>query len=152
MRTILTNKLLSLLKACIISGLALVWLTANAEETPEYAAVPSEDCHNAEHVIIREPSLHKYRHVVTHHVTHHHALLHHRFRSPSGLVAYYPFSAPSYYDNMWPSDSCHCCMSGGGCEQNEYAISSLSSDQLMYNLMYESPRPTGPEGAPCDSD
>lgn len=127
--------------ACIFSGLAIMCLTANAEDTPEYASVPPvDDCHYAEHPMMRE-KVHnnKYRHI-----THRHTRVHHKFHIANDLAVYFPFSSPSYYDSMWPSDGCHC-------EGNGYAISSLSSDELAYNIMYYSPLYEARSvAAPCD--
>jgi hypothetical protein len=140
MRAIIINKLLSLLKACIFSGLALMCLTANAEGTPEYAAVPAvDDCHYAKHPIIRKTVHQKARHV-----KHHHAHAHRKPNFANDLSVYYPFSAPSYYDNMWPSEGCPCA-------ESNYAVSALSSDEFAYNLITYNPLyENGVEAAPCD--
>lgn len=143
MRAIIINKLLSLLKACIFSGLAVMCLAANAEGTPEYAAVPPvDDCHYAEHPLIREAVHYKKHRRVTHHHVH---ARRSRVHFVNGLSVYYPFSAPSYYDNTWPSEGCHCGESG-------YVVSSLSSEELGYSIMNYGPLyEAGVEAEPCDS-
>ena len=140
MRAIIINKLISLLKVCIFSGLALMCLSAYADDTPEYAAVPLEDdCHYAKHPLIRKTVQQKYRHV-----THHRIHAHHKLNYVNDLSVAYPFSSPSYYDNMWPSENCHC-------EESNYAITGLSSDDLAYNLItYHPLYESGAEAAPCD--
>jgi len=146
MRALIRNKLFSLLKVCIFSGLALQCLTAKADDTPEYAAVPSmDDCHYAEHPLIRETVPHKYRIVKKYRqVTHHHYRSHHTYHFANDLSVYYPFSSPSYDDNMWPSGGCRCGESG-------YVISSMSSDDVTYNIMdYGALYEGRAEAAPCD--
>jgi hypothetical protein len=132
----------AIIKACIFIGLAVMCLTANAEDTPEYAAEPPvDDCHYAEHPTIRETVHYKYR-PVTHHKHHIHSR--HKFQFTNGLSVGFPFASPSFSDDMWPSDDCHC-------EQNRYFSLPTSSDDITNNLMYYGPLYENRAiAAPCD--
>lgn len=143
MRTTIINKLLSLLKICLLGGLAFAWMTAHAEIYSDYAAEPSLECHNAESPIIKETVRHKPRHV-TH--THHRVHTHRSYHSTSGLATYYPVSDPTHFGDMWPTDRCECC----GCGTS-YAVMPVSSGELSYNLENYGPRyDAGGEEAECD--
>lgn len=132
MRAIIPNKPFSLLKVCIFSGLAVMWLTANAEEVEEFAGVPGDECHY-ENPIVRETTVqYKYYRRATHHHLHvHHHRYRYRYRSANGLVAYYPFSSPPYDVGCC---SCSCC---GG--ESGYYMAPISSDEVTYSIMNGAP-------------